>query len=108
MPENYRQHRDCRNVQTAFLISRQQLPSSISSHGYCSFVQRFLNAGVQKVCSPDAYGAQRFLPDLSQSMTLAMLCAMLVLFNNGQVVEWSYCRRLLKEGKKHLDSATTE
>lgn len=53
-------------------------------------------------------GAQRFLPDLSQSMTLAMLCAMLVLFNSGRVVEWSYCRRLLKEGKKHLDSAATE
>lgn len=31
-------------------------------------------------------------------MTLAMLCTMLVLFNSGQVVEWSYCRRLLLEG----------
>ena len=56
----------------------------------------------------DGESTQPFLPDLAQSMTLAMLCAMLVLFNNGQVVEWSYCRRLLKEGKKHLDSATTE
>jgi len=33
-------------------------------------------------------------------MTLAMLCAMLILFNNGQLVEWSYCRRLLLEGKR--------
>lgn len=33
-------------------------------------------------------------------MTLAMLCAMLILFNNGQLVEWSYCRRLLLEGEK--------
>ncbi|MFQ2691710.1 hypothetical protein [Aeromonas caviae] len=56
----------------------------------------------------DGESTQPFLPDLAQSMTLAMLCAMLVLFNNGQVVEWSYCRRLLKEGKKHLDSAETE
>ena len=47
-------------------------------------------------------GAQRFLPDLSQSMTLAMLCTMLIIFNNGLVVEWSHCRRLLKEGKKAL------
>lgn len=53
-------------------------------------------------------GVQRFLPDLSQSMTLAMLCTMLILFNNGQLVKWSYCRRLLKEGKEHLDSAATE
>ncbi len=73
-----------------------------------------INNDFQKIDQDDAVqrekseGAQRFLPDLSQSMTLAMLCAMLVLFNNGQVVEWSYCRRLLKEGKKHLDSATTE
>lgn len=43
---------------------------------------------------------QRFMPDLSQSMTLAMLCTMLTLFNNGQLVEWSYCRRLLLEGKR--------
>jgi hypothetical protein len=43
---------------------------------------------------------QRLMPDLSQSMTLAMLCTMLVLFNSGQVVEWSYCRRLLLEGKR--------
>ena len=43
---------------------------------------------------------QRFMPDLSQSITLAMLCAMLILFNNGQLVEWSYCRRLLLEGKR--------
>ena len=73
-----------------------------------------INNDFQKIDQDDAVqrekseGAQRFLPDLSQSMTLAMLCAMLVLLNNGQVVEWSYCRRLLKEGKKHLDSATTE
>jgi hypothetical protein len=40
------------------------------------------------------------MPDLSQSMTLAMLCTMLILFNNGQLVEWSYCRRLLLEGKR--------
>lgn len=50
----------------------------------------------------DGESTQPFLPDLSQSMTLAMLCTMLVLFNNGQVVEWSYCRRLLKEGKREL------
>lgn len=73
-----------------------------------------INNDFQKINQGDAVqceksdGSQRFLPDLSQSMTLAMLCAMLVLFNNGQVVEWSYCRRLLKGGKKHLDSATTE
>lgn len=48
--------------------------------------------------SEETEQAQRFLPDLSQSMTLAMLCTMLVLFNSGQVVEWSYCRRLLLEG----------
>ncbi|MDN7977223.1 hypothetical protein QZM80_28105, partial [Burkholderia multivorans] len=64
-----------------------------------------INNDFQKIDQDDAVqrekseGAQRFLPDLSQSMTLAMLCAMLVLFNNGQVVEWSYCRRLLLEGK---------
>jgi len=50
----------------------------------------------------DGESTQPFLPDLAQSMTLAMLCAMLVLFNNGQVVEWSYCRRLLQEGRKIL------
>ena len=67
-----------------------------------------INNDFQKIDQDDAVhrekseGAQRFLPDISQSMTLAMLCAMLVLFNNGQVVEWSYCRRLLKEGKKAL------
>lgn len=64
-----------------------------------------INNDFQKIDQDDAVqrekseGTQRFLPDLSQSMTLAMLCAMLVLFNNGQVVEWSYCRRLLLEGK---------
>ena len=50
----------------------------------------------------DDESTQPFLPDLSQNMTLAMLCTMLVLFNSGQVVEWSHCRRLLKEGKKAL------
>jgi len=36
----------------------------------------------------------------SSEYALAMLCTMLVLFNSGQVVEWSYCRRLLLEGEK--------
>lgn len=48
----------------------------------------------------DDESTQPFLPDVSQSMTLAMLCTMLILFNNGQLVEWSYCRRLLLEGKR--------
>ena len=55
----------------------------------------------------DGESTQPFLPDLAQSMTLAMLCAMLVLFNNGQVVEWSYCRRLLQEGKKAFQSSSS-
>ena len=65
-----------------------------------------INNDFQKITKDDAEqrGAskqtQRLLPDLSQSMTLAMLCTMLVLFNSGQVVEWSYCRRLLLEGKR--------
>ena len=65
-----------------------------------------INNDFQKITQTDAVlseeteQAQRFLPDLSQSMTLAMLCTMLVLFNSGQVVEWSYCRRLLLEGEK--------
>ncbi|ALO38143.1 hypothetical protein UZ73_07650 [Alcaligenes faecalis] len=64
-----------------------------------------INNDFQKIDQGDAVqrekseSSQRFLPDLSQSMTLAMLCAMLVLFNNGQVAEWSHCRRLLKEGR---------
>lgn len=67
-----------------------------------------INNDFQKIDQGDAVqrekseSSQRFLPDLSQSMTLAMLCAMLVLFNSAQVVEWSHCRRLLKEGKKGL------
>lgn len=67
-----------------------------------------INNDFQKIDQGDAVqrekneSSQRFLPDLSQSMTLAMLCAMLVLFNSGQVVEWSHCRRLLQEGKKVL------
>ena len=70
-----------------------------------------INNDFQKIVQDDAAhheaseGIQRFLPDLSQSMTLAMLCAMLTLLNSGQVVEWSYCRRLLQEGKKALYSA---
>lgn len=73
-----------------------------------------INNDFQKITKDDAEQrdaskqTQRFMPDLSQSMTLAMLCTMLILFNNGQLVEWSYCRRLLKEGKEHLDSAATE
>lgn len=65
-----------------------------------------INNDFQKITKDDAEqrGAskqtQRLLPDLSQSMTLAMLCTMLILFNNGQLVEWSYCRRLLLEGKR--------
>ena len=64
-----------------------------------------INNDFQKIDQDDvahreeSEGVQRFLPDLSQGMTLAMLCAMLILFNNGQIVEWSYCRRLLLEGK---------
>ena len=27
---------------------------------------------------------------------------MLTILNNGQIVEWSYCRRLLKKAKKRL------
>lgn len=67
-----------------------------------------INNDFQKIDQGDAVqrekseSSQRFLPDLSQNMTLAMLCAMLVLFNSAQVVEWSHCRRLLKEGKKGL------
>ena len=73
-----------------------------------------INNDFQKIDQDDALHhekserVQRFLPDLAQSMTLAMLCAMLTLLNSGQIVEWSYCRRLLKEGKKHLDPAATE
>lgn len=73
-----------------------------------------INNDFQKITKDDAEQrdaskqTQRFMPDLSQSMTLAMLCTMLILFNNGQLVEWSYCRRLLKEGKEHIDSAATE
>lgn len=65
-----------------------------------------INNDFQKIDQDDALhhekskSAQCFLPDLSQSMTLAMLCAMLALLNSGQVVEWSYCRRLLLEGKR--------
>lgn len=67
-----------------------------------------INNDFQKIDQGDAVqrekseSSQRLLPDLSQSMTLAMLCAMLALFNSGQVVEWSHCRRLLQEGKKVL------
>ncbi|WP_219857782.1 hypothetical protein, partial [Pseudomonas aeruginosa] len=70
-----------------------------------------INNDFQKITQTDAVlseeteQAQRFLPDLSQSMALAMLCTMLVLFNSGQVVEWSYCRRLLLEGEKALRQA---
>ena len=65
-----------------------------------------INNNFQKIAQDDAphhersADAQCYLPDLSQSMTLAMLCTMLILFNNGQIVEWSYCRRLLLEGVK--------
>ena len=65
-----------------------------------------INNNFQKIAQDDAphhersADAQRYLPDLSQSMTLAMLCTMLILFDSGQLVEWSYCRRLLQEGKK--------
>ncbi|HBO5919668.1 hypothetical protein ACPTGM_26220 [Pseudomonas aeruginosa] len=65
-----------------------------------------INNDFQKITKDDAEQrdaskqTQRFMPDLSQSMTLAMLCTMLILFNNGQLVEWSYCRRLLLEGKR--------
>lgn len=65
-----------------------------------------INNDFQKIDQDDvahrekARACNAFCQDLSQRMTLAMLCTMLVLFNNGQVVEWSYCRRLLKEGKK--------
>lgn len=65
-----------------------------------------INNDFQKITKDDAEQrdaskqTQRFMPDLSQSMTLAMLCAMFILFNNGQLVEWSYCRRLLLEGKR--------
>ncbi|MCH1984683.1 MULTISPECIES: hypothetical protein [Pseudomonadota] len=67
-----------------------------------------INNDFQKIDQDDvshreeSEGVQHFLPDLSQSMTLAMLCTMLTILNNGQVVEWSHCRRLLKEGKKAL------
>lgn len=67
-----------------------------------------INNDFQKINQDDvshreeSEGVQHFLPDLSKSMTLAMLCTMLTILNNGQVVEWSHCRRLLKEGKKAL------
>jgi len=67
-----------------------------------------INNDFQKIDQDDvshreeSEGVQHFLPDLSQSMTLAMLCTILTILNNGQVVEWSHCRRLLKEGKKAL------
>lgn len=67
-----------------------------------------INNDLQKIEQDDVVhreeseGSQRFLPDLSQAMTLAMLCSMLILFNSGQLVEWSYCRKLLKERKKSL------
>lgn len=70
-----------------------------------------INNDFQKITQTDAVlseeteQVQRFLPNLSQSMALAMLCAMPVLFNSGQVVEWSYCRRLLLEGEKALRQA---
>lgn len=65
-----------------------------------------INNDFQKVSQDEALrpkeseNAHRYLPDLSQNMTLAMLCTMLILFGSGQIVEWSHCRRLLQEGKR--------
>ncbi|KSS35371.1 hypothetical protein APB58_10140 [Pseudomonas aeruginosa] len=85
------------------LLLRLQGASLLKQLGKLGVVCK-INNDFQKIDQTDAghseetEQAQRFLPDLSQSMTLAMLCTMLVLFNSGQVVEWSYCRRLLLEG----------
>lgn len=65
-----------------------------------------INNDFQKIDQDDAAHheesgqAERFLPDLSQSMTLAMLSTMLIFLNRNKIVGWSHCRRALKEGKK--------
>lgn len=87
------------------LLLRLQGASLLKQLGKLGVVCK-INNDFQKIAQTDAghceksKSTQRFLPDLSQSMTLAMLCTMLILFNNGQIVEWSYCRRLLLEGVK--------
>ncbi|MDA3258123.1 hypothetical protein KKQ53_07810 [Pseudomonas aeruginosa] len=92
------------------LLLRLQGVSLLNQLGKLGVACR-INNDFQKITQDDAKQrdaskqTQRFMPDLSQSMTLAMLCTMLILFNNGQFVEWSYCRRLLLEGKRASSQA---